>query len=71
MTLLCGVTVGDVEKCPDPKSSCVVGVELASAFCRQHNETLTIRHMNDLFVYDDRPGNDNFRHTTYRQYVLR
>ena len=32
---------------------------------------VAIRHMNDLFVYDDRPGNDNFRHTTYRQYVLR
>ena len=31
---------------------------------------VAIRHMNDLFAYDEQPGNDSYRHAAYRQYVL-
>ena len=32
---------------------------------------VAVRHMNDLFAYNEQPGNDNFRHAAYRQFVLR
>ena len=32
---------------------------------------VAVRHMNDLFAYNEQLSNDKFRHAAYRQFVLR
>ena len=44
--------------------------ELNKVVHRRNVLLLAIRHMNDLFAYNEQPGNDSYRHAAYRQYVL-
>ena len=44
--------------------------ELNKVVHRRNVLLLAIRHMNELFAYNEQPGNDSYRHAAYRQYVL-
>ena len=44
--------------------------ELNDVVLRRNVLRVAVRHMNDLFAYNEQPGNDNFRHAAYRQFVL-
>ena len=44
--------------------------ELNDVVLRRNVLLVAVRHMNDLFAYNEQPGNDNFRHAAYRQFVL-
>ena len=44
--------------------------ELNDVVFRRNVLLVAIHHMNDLFAYNEQPGNDNLRHAAYRQFVL-
>ena len=44
--------------------------ELNDVVLRRNVLLVAVRRMNDLFAYNEQPGNDNFRHAAYRQFVL-
>ena len=44
--------------------------ELNDVVLRRNVLLVAIQHMNDLFAYNEQPGNNNFRHAAYRQFVL-
>ena len=44
--------------------------ELNDVVLRRNVLLVAVRHINDLFAYNEQPGNDNFRHSAYRQFVL-
>ena len=61
-----GVAVRAVGRCLCQKSS-----SAADGRSDGRNVLLVaIQHINDLFAYNEQPGNDNFRHAAYRQFVL-
>ena len=44
--------------------------ELNDVVFRRNMQLVAVRHMNDLFAYNEQPGNDDLRLAAYRQFVL-